>query len=133
MNSIAAVVGVSCRTRADSTNTIASCTNARPQNSGPFAKIVRTSVGDDAVNQAVAAVTINPKHIQPYTAFRKVVAWPAAAAGNGMGVLSDVFIVFLTLRGFGAAGHFSAGLGAAVALGLTPAHLIIVAEGGAAF
>jgi hypothetical protein len=71
MNSIAAVVDVSCCTRADRTNTIASCANARTQNSGPFARMVRTSVGDRAVSQAVPAVTTRPKHIQPYTAFRK--------------------------------------------------------------
>src|SRR5713226_7640995 len=83
MNSIAAVVDGICCTRADSTNTIASCTNARPQNSGPFARIVRTSVGDDAVNQAVAAVTTRPKHIQPYTAFRKTLVWTCVLRESG--------------------------------------------------
>jgi hypothetical protein len=57
-------------------------TTASPQNSGPFARIVRTSVGDDAVNRAVAAVTTSPKHIQAYTAFRKTVIRLPAAAGN---------------------------------------------------
>jgi hypothetical protein len=55
------------------------------QNNGRFARMVRTSVGDDAVNHAVEAVTTRPKHIQPYTAFRSVFVRSVNADRNSDG------------------------------------------------
>src|SRR5262245_51234002 len=72
-----AVDVASCCTRADRTNTIASCAMNRVQNNAPFVMMVRITDGEAATNQAVAAVIASPPHIQAYTSLRNALACSA--------------------------------------------------------
>ena len=65
MNRSDAVDAESFSTLADRTSTMPNWAMTSPQNSGRFVKMVATRAGDDAMNQAVIAVTARPAHIQP--------------------------------------------------------------------
>src|SRR3978361_2242815 len=84
MNSHEAVDAESRWTRDDSTKTRPSCTTTRTRYNGPLRAMVCSRDGDEATNQAVAAVMARPAHIHPYAARKKAVTRsPAAAlAGN---------------------------------------------------